>query len=460
MAGVDIDVGGTLHATRALADFRLASSAPNLWPAAADEIAASNAYIPVSQCAQTLRQGKRPISRSDAIGQESKQNTVDYGVVLWRDKTIVEINSKPVYMVLPVMLIDRSGKLNKLHVKGYFMDGFVLLADIHWWGSALAKPFQTPLGLACIFGMQVNPAKTWLVPYTQLSGFHVLSKSRVITLQLPNGFGLCFEIDVDVPHTLIRLSRFRTRLDQRIELLGRIISGAVQDTDPSADSLAADGSLAAADSDAAAGSLAATDFLAADGWVVGTEKALNKYRRGSIMRLFKVLGIAFGGWLFVILVLAFILDLLEDPPTVVGSGTAVVATAVAVVAAPVRIITNALRPRRGIGVKARSLASAARVREIGAEHSDRPVTVVAWPDGLRAIARCQVGRVHGALSGAIGWLAEPESALLEVDGNRIRIIADDGRTPTARVLVSDGVAFIRPRRGNSRSTTNAPVERL
>ena len=141
--------------------------------------------------------------------------------------------------------------------------------------------------------------------------------------------------------------------------------------------------------------------------------------------------------------LMVIFNLVVTPSTAVGNGAAIVATAVTVIAALVRIIANALRPHRNIGVDAQVLTGEAGVSEIGVEHSDRPVTAVAWPPGVQVTARCRVARSYGALSGGLEWLVQPESALLEVDGNRVRVIADDGRPPTARVLLSDGVAFIR-----------------
>ena len=173
--------GAAVSGTDGLVDFALSSVSVDIWPPESQALARKHGYAPVSQQARTLAGGLSEPCHS-AVEVPSLSDHVDYGVVeygryedQWLDVDNghwSRINGKMVFLVLPVRLIAPSGRPDDLHMTGYFMQDFVLLAqDAHLWrlGHPVI-PGENPAVLGSVCGLEVIPERTWVVPDTQLGG--------------------------------------------------------------------------------------------------------------------------------------------------------------------------------------------------------------------------------------------------------------------------------------------------
>jgi len=182
------------------------------WPASADQTARTYGYQPVSECEEAIAAGT------------AGHGLVNYGVIGYADNLAVSVNGKTI-------LYDAANNLCAWYVL-FLEDAIFYYDDRELWKSEAADA-SDPDELNGVLGLEIDPAHTWLIPYSTIETFQEDQYSQHLVLTLTDK--TTCEIALTPKHSIIefgnRLAKnTKQRHDQAKQLTARITQYQHRDT--------------------------------------------------------------------------------------------------------------------------------------------------------------------------------------------------------------------------------------
>ena len=174
------------------------------WPASADQTARTYGYQSVSECEEAIAAGT------------AGHGLVNYGVIEYADNLAVSVNGKTI-------LYDAANNLYAWYVL-FLEDAIFYYDDRELWKSEAADA-SDPDELNGVLGLEIDPAHTWLIPYSAITSFREDQYSRHLVLTLTDK--TTCKIALTPKHSIIefgnrRANNTKQRHDQAKQLTARI----------------------------------------------------------------------------------------------------------------------------------------------------------------------------------------------------------------------------------------------